>query len=272
MSEHDHDRIAAAVAAAEAKTAGEIYCVLTPSVSDYRETPLAWATAAALILPAAALLLGFEPQMLTRLFGGWTVGHAAATDATILAALSIYVALQAAVFVAAALVVSIPPVRRALTPRALKAERVHRAAMQQFLSHGLHATRDRTGVLLFASMAEHRAEVIADEGIYKAADPAVWDEVVDRLIDGLKRRKAADGFVSAIELSGRILAAHVPPRPGDNPNELSDRLVELPGPGKRWEHVDAPGACGPRRAGARLRRSVYLGRAHRAGDEGSAGD
>lgn len=231
MTESDHDRIVAAVAAAESKTAGEIYCVLSPAVSDYRETPLAWATAAALILPAGALLLGFEPQSLTRWFGGWTVGHTAATDATILAALTTYVALQAAVFVVAALVVAIPPVRRALTPASLKAERVHRAAMEQFLSHGLHATRDRTGVLLFASLAERRAEVVADEGIYKVTDPAVWDEVVDLLIKGLKRRKTADGFVAAVELSGRILAAHVP-LGADNPNELPDRLVELPAPGK----------------------------------------
>ena len=231
MTESDHDRIASAVAAAELTTAGEIYCVLAPAVSDYRETPLAWATAAALILPAGALLLGFQPQTLTALFGGWTVGHAAATDSTILAALTIYVALQAAVFIVAALFVAIPPVRRALTPASLKAERVHRAAMEQFLSHGLHATRDRTGVLLFASLAERRAEVVADEGIYKVTDPAVWDEVVGLLIAGLKKRRTADGFVNAVELSGRILAAHVPPG-ADNPNELPDRLVELPGPGR----------------------------------------
>lgn len=231
MTESDHDRIVAAVAEAESKTAGEIYCVLSPAVSDYRETPLAWATAAALILPAGALLLGFQPQTLTALFGGWTVGHASASDATILAALTTYVALQAAVFILAALVVAIPPVRRALTPASLKAERVHRAAMEQFLSHGLHATRDRTGVLLFASLAERRAEVVADEGIYKVTDPAVWDEVVDLLIAGLKKRRTADGFVAAVELSGRILAAHVPPG-ADNPNELPDRLVELPAPGK----------------------------------------
>ena len=73
--------------------------------------------------------------------------------------------------------------------------------------------------------------MIADEGIYKVTDPVVWDEVVALLIAGLKRRKTADGFVAAIELSGRILAAHVPPSGEHNPNELSDRLVELPAPG-----------------------------------------
>lgn len=230
MTETDHQRIADAVAKAEANTAGEIYCVLAPSVSDYRETPLAWAAGAALILPALALLLGFEPQMLVALFGGWEAGHAP-TGQTIFTALAIYVGVQAAVFIVAALFVSIPPVRRALTPGSLKAERVHRAAMQQFLSHGLHVTRERTGVLLFASLAEHRAEVVADEGIYAAADPKVWEEVVALLLAGLKRRDIAGAYEAAIKRSGEILAEHVPPR-ADNPNELPDRLVILPLPGR----------------------------------------
>lgn len=230
MTEADHRRIADAVAAAEKTTAGEIYCVLAPSVSDYRETPIAWATGAALALPALALLLGFEPRMLVALFGGWTAGHGPVGQ-TIFNALAIYAASQAAVFVLAALIVSIPPVRRALTPGSLKAERVHRAAMQQFLGHGLHVTRERTGVLLFASLAEHRAEVIADEGIYTVADPKVWEEVVALLLAGLKRRDIAGAFEAAVKRSGEILAEHVPPR-ADNPNELPDRLVVLPPPGR----------------------------------------
>jgi putative membrane protein len=157
MTPEDQARIADAVAAAEKTTAGEIFCVLAPEVSDYRETPLVWAAAAALILPAAALFAGLRPDMLTSLFGGWTVGHAPATDAAILSALSVYIALQAVTFIVAALVVSIPPVRRALTPGALKAARVKRAAMEQFMSHGLHLTRNRTGVLIFAALAEHRS-------------------------------------------------------------------------------------------------------------------
>jgi putative membrane protein len=227
MTPQDLDRIAGAVAQAEKTTAGEIFCVLAPEVSDYRETPLVWAAATALVLPAAALLAGFRPEMLTRLFGGWSVGHAAALDGAILSALSTYIVLQLVVFVVAALVVSIPPVRRALTPGSLKAARVKRAAMEQFLSHGLHVTRDRTGVLIFAALAEHRVEVIADEGIYAAAPNTVWDEVVTDLVGGLKRGKIADGFVAAVARAGTILAAHVPPRP-DNRNELPDGLTILP--------------------------------------------
>ena len=227
MSPEDQARIAEAVAAAEKTTAGEIFCVLAPEVSDYRETPLVWAAATALVLPAAALLAGLRPDMLTQLFGGWTVGHASATDAAILSALSIYIGLQAAIFIVVALFVSIPPVRRALTPRALKAAAVRRAAMEQFMSHGLHLTRDRTGVLIFAALAEHRVEVIADEGIYKAAPNAVWDEVVADLVAGMKAGRIADGFVAAVVRVGEILSSHVPVRAADT-NELPDGLTILP--------------------------------------------
>jgi putative membrane protein len=224
LSEAEHERIAAAVASAETTTAGEIYCVLAPKVSDYRETPLAWAAGAALVLPALAVLAGWRPEILLDLINGWSAGHASTSS---FAALAVYALAQAVVFLLAALVVATPAVRRLLTPASLKAERVHKAAMEQFLAKGLHLTKARTGVLLFASLAERRAEVIADEGIYAAAPKEVWDDVVQLLIAGLERKKPADGFVAAIQKSGEILAAHVPPD-ADNPNELPDRLVELP--------------------------------------------
>jgi putative membrane protein len=229
MTPTDQDRIAQAVARAESTTAGEIYCVLAPRVSDYREVPIAWAAFSALVLPALGLLAGFRPDALMLIFGGgWRIGHIAAVEETVLTALISYVVLQVVVFVTVWLVVSIPAVRAAVTPSGLKADRVRQAALDQFLSHGLQTTRERTGVLIFASLAERRAEVIADEGIYAAADKAVWKEVVGLLTAGLKRGDTAGGFVAAIERSGQILSQHVPPR-ADNPNELSDRIVLLGG-------------------------------------------
>jgi len=227
LSQADQDRIAQAVAQAEKATAGEIYCVLAPEVGDDRHLPLVWAFGAALLAPALALLAGFRPEMLTRLFGGWSVGHAAAHDGAILSALLTYVGLQAAVFAVVAGLVTLPAVRRALVPGPLKRARVRQAALDYFLAKDLHLTRDRTGVLIFAALAEHRVEVIADDGIYAAAPNAVWDEVVADLVAGLKRGAIADGFVAAVARTGAILAAHVPPRPGDA-NELPDGLTVLP--------------------------------------------
>jgi putative membrane protein len=223
VTEDDRRRIIKAVAAAEVHTAGEISCVIAPSVSDFRETPMIWAAIAALVLPAAALFLGFRPEPLTALMGGWTVGHGAAEQATLFTTLIAYVALQAAVFVAVAVLVAVPAVRRALTSDARKAELVHKAAMTQFQTMGLGNTRDHTGVLIFAAFAERRAEVIADEGIFNKTQQVVWDEVVDGLLAGLKRGEVGDGFVAAVTRAGEILAQHVPPD-ADNPNETPDDL------------------------------------------------
>ena len=227
LSQADQDRIAKAVADAEKTTAGEIYCVLAPEIGDDRSVPLIWAIGAALLLPALALLAGFRPEMLSRLFGGWSIGHAAAQDVAILSALLTYIGLQAAIFAVVAALVSIPAVRRALIPPAVKTARVRQAALDYFLAKDLHLTQGRTGVLIFAALAEHRVEVIADEGIHAAAPATVWDEVVADLVEGLKRGAIADGFVAAITRAGAILAAHIPPRPGDV-NELPDGLTVLP--------------------------------------------
>jgi len=227
LSQADQDRIAQAVAQAEKTTAGEIYCVLAPEVGDDRAVPLIWATSAALLLPALALLAGFRPEMLSRLFGGWSIGHAAAQDVAILSALLTYVGLQAAIFAVVAALVSIPAVRRALIPSGIKKARVRRAALDYFMAKDLHLTRERTGVLIFAALAEHRVEVIADDGVHAAAPSGVWDEVVADLVAGLKRGAIADGFVAAIARAGAILAAHAPPRPDDR-NELPDGLIVLP--------------------------------------------
>jgi putative membrane protein len=227
LSQADQDRIAQAVAQAEKTTAGEIYCVLAPEVGDDRAVPLIWAAGAALLLPALALLAGFRPEMLSRLFGGWSIGHAAAQDVAILSALLTYVGLQAAIFAVVAALVWIPAVRRALIPAAVKKARVRQAALDYFLAKDLHLTRERTGVLIFAALAEHRVEVIADDGVHAAAPSGVWDEVVADLVAGLKRGAIADGFVAAIARTGAILAAHAPLRPDDR-NELPDGLTVLP--------------------------------------------
>jgi len=227
ITPEDHVRIVQAIAKAELTTAGEISCVVAPDVSDYRETPLAWAAGAALVLPAAAMLLGVRPDELTRLAGGWTIGHAAAVGTTVFWALSAYIVLQAIVFIAVSLLVSIPSVKRALTPNAVKGERVHDVALQQFVARSLHSTAGRTGVLLFVALAERRAEVIADESIYAVAPREVWDSVVAKVVDGVRCGRLADGLIAAIERAGEILAEHVPPV-GDNPNETPDELTILP--------------------------------------------
>jgi putative membrane protein len=98
--------------------------------------------------------------------------------------------------------------------------------MRQFFAQGLHHTEKRTGVLIFASVAERYAEIIADAGINAKVMPDAWEGAVADLVAGLKEGRAADGFIAAIEQCGAILAEHFPP--GALPrNELPNTLVEI---------------------------------------------
>lgn len=225
ITPEDRARIAAAIAEAESRTAGEIVCVVADTVADDWEIPLGWAAAAALVLPPAALFLGFRPEALSAVFGGWTVAHAASSDATVLSSLATYVVLQTLVFLAVLALVAVPAVRRQLTPGRRTDALVHRAAMEQFVHRGVHRTRGQTGVLIFAALAEHRAQVVADEGVYAQAPTEVWAQVADRLTEGLRRGSVGDGFAAAIARAGEILAEHAPPE-ADNPNERPDELIE----------------------------------------------
>lgn len=230
LSPDDLAAVEAAVRTAEARTSGEIYCVLAEESADYHATPLAWAAGVALLAPAILLLFGIQvtaPD--TAMFGGWTADQVEDVgEATARAALIGTLLLQAVLFVVTALLVAIPPVRRALTPRGFKRDRVRMRAEEQFLSKNLHATRERTGVLIYVSAAERMAELIADEAIHAQVPADTWDQAMAALVAGLRRDRPAEGFAAAIALCGEVLAARFPARPDDNPNELSDAVVVLP--------------------------------------------
>jgi putative membrane protein len=217
-------RIGEAIAAAEATTSGEIFCVLARRVSSYRDISLGWAAAAALLLPLGLIPLGFDPAWIPGLGDGWQAAHLSSTDVVVGHSLAAYVLVQATVFLAVFLLTSIPGVSRLVTPRSVRRARVRRAAMQQFLAHGLHVTQDRTGVLIFAALSDHQIEVVADEGIHSKVDQTVWADAVEALARGMKKGDPGTGFEVAIALCGKVLAEHFPPRP-KNPNEIRDRLV-----------------------------------------------
>jgi putative membrane protein len=221
-----YDRVAEAIRAAETRTSGEIFCVMARRVSAYRDISLGWAAAAALILPLGLIPFGFEAAWVPGLGSSWEAAHLASRDVTVGQALGAYALIQATVFLIVLLVTSIPAVSRIVTPRSIRQARVRKAALQQFLAHGLHVTEARTGVLIFAALGDHQVEVVADEGIHSKVDQAVWADAVEVLAKGLKRGDPAGGFVDAIALCSAVLAEHFPPAPR-NPNEVEDKLVVI---------------------------------------------
>jgi putative membrane protein len=230
ISTTDHGRIAEAVKAAEANTNGEIFCIVTGEVSQYREIPLAWAAAAALIVPPAFLVFGLQPwTYLDRYLAmtkasDWSTGGGAGT--ALVEAITAYAVGQTLLFALVAALVSIPPVRRALTPRFLKQHRVRRQAYAHFASTGLAADSERTGVLIFASLKDRHVEIVADKGIHDAVGDPVWNAAVKALVNGMKRRAPGQGFVDAIDICGKALSEHFPAS-GPHDNRFSDELVEL---------------------------------------------
>ena len=201
ISESDKTRIADAIRAAEADTAGEIFCVIARYSSDHRLVPIAWAAAIALLAPLPLLYLTKWPAAVIYLW-------------------------QLVAFMVTALALSHPKVRFHVVPRRAKHDRAHTEALRQFLAQGLHKTEHRTGVLIFASTAERYAEIVADAGINEKVTPQVWDNAVNELVAAIKAGRPADGFVAAIAQCGAVLAAHFPPGALKR-DELPDKLLEI---------------------------------------------
>lgn len=197
----DRERISRAITTAEKKTSGEIVAVVADRSDDYIFIPFLWAALTALIVPLPLLY-----------FANWPAIH-------------IYIA-QLALFAAGGLLVLWTPARLMLVPGAIKRARAHRQAVEQFLAQNLHTTKGRTGVLIFVSVGEHFAEIIADEGIYEKVDPDIWEEVVDDLTAQIRAGKAADGFIDAVKACGRVLATHFPPGSAKS-NQLPNHLIIL---------------------------------------------
>jgi putative membrane protein len=203
ISDADRARIEQAIRAAEAKTSGEIFCVLAARSSHYSLVPVAWAAVLALIVPLPLIYLTTWPA-------------------------SVIYVLQLIAFVAAAIVLSRPGLRFRVVPKRAKHDRAHSTAMRQFWAQRLHKTQSRTGVLIFVSLAERYAEIIADAGINEKVTPEVWNNAVNALTSAIRQGRIGDGLVAAIEQCGAVLAEHFPlPAGSVNPDELPDKLVEI---------------------------------------------
>ena len=91
---------------------------------------------------------------------------------------------------------------------------------------GIARKKDRSGILIFVSLAERYARIIADDGIAARVPQAEWQAAVDALVAHMRDGRIADGFVTAIDLCGDKLAAHFP-RTGGSGDELPDRIYVI---------------------------------------------
>jgi putative membrane protein len=200
FTKEQHEAVADAIRAAERRTCGQIVCVLARSSSDYAHVPILWASALALITPWPLIL--FTPWSAQRIF-----------------------LVQLAVFIVAGLIFSLTPLRLVLVPRALQRAQAHRTALEQFFIRRVSNTRNRAGVLIYVSLAEHYARIIPDQGIAGKVPKAEWQAAIDAMIAHMRTGDIAAGFIAAIERCGDVLAVHAPP--DGSANELPDRLYVM---------------------------------------------
>jgi putative membrane protein len=132
----------------------------------------------------------------------------------------------AAVFLIVRYALAYMPLRMALTPRSTKTRRVRRRAVELFRVAAERRTVGRTGVLLYLSLREHRAEIVVDEAILSKVSPDLWGEAMADLVEEVKAGRPGAGMAKAVERIGAVLSQHFPKTSADQ-NELPDRLIEL---------------------------------------------
>ncbi|MBO9575203.1 MAG: hypothetical protein J7494_05670 [Sphingobium sp.] len=222
MSEADHAIVRDAVMKAEANTDAEIVTIVARRSDAYHDAGLHWAILCAFLVAGfAAAFPHFYENIIIWIMGGWV--HEVPLQTLLLFLLG-HMLLK---FLAVRYLLAIPALRMFFTPRSTKARRVRRRAIELFRATAESRTARLTGVLLYLSLDEHRAELVADRSIASKVSPDVWGEAIAALVDEAKHGRIAQGMALAIEKAGIVLAEHCPHDAAGNPNELPDRLIEL---------------------------------------------
>ena len=200
FTDAEKERIHQAIIAAESKTAGEIVPIIVTSSARYTEIEL------------LGLVVGLFGGIIIEWFWSDPWGSEYLNLGPVIGAFVGFLAGR------------MPIVKRLVASKDRVTEAVHTLALASFSQHGLHYTREHTGILILVSLLEHRVEVLADRGINAKVESGTWQEIVKVLTEGLKSGHACDAFCNAIERCGEILATHFP-RQADDKDELPNRLV-----------------------------------------------
>lgn len=202
LTSEEKARIEQAVRQVEATTSGEIVPLIVDASYDYPRSELIGAGCFA--TASAALLC-------------WL----AASDSVL-----VFVPLQIVLFLLFRMLIrALPALKRRLIPQAEIDTEVEERAITAFVEHGLHETRDRTGILILISLFERRVFVLADRGINDKVPQGTWDEVVTLISEGLRQGTACDSICNAIARCGELLAKDFPRR-ADDTDELPNLIID----------------------------------------------
>jgi len=217
LSDSDIRKLTQQIEEIEAASHAEIVTVVAQRSDSYRYIPLLWAALVSLAVP------GFYYLIVEIGYNNWT------TDAAYLRDMPLIYAAQVVVFLLLSSLFQIQAVQMLLIPKSVKHRRAHRQALQQFMQHRVHWTQDRSGILLFVSVAEHYVEIVPDKAVAEKIDSAQWQQAVDRFVAQIKQGKVAEGFSQALNDCSALVTEHLP-RTQQSKNELGNHLILLPAP------------------------------------------
>jgi putative membrane protein len=192
LSRDAQREVEAAFLAARAKTRAPLQCVLAESSASYALLPVLIAAGVALAAPWPLLWLTPLPPERVYL-------------------------IQLALFAILLALAAWTPVRVALATSAHKRSAGHRAALTQFALRGLDRAPDRNGVLLYVSLSERYARIVADAGFDARVSQAEWRTVIDALGAAMRRGEREAGLKSAAVTLGEVLAQRFPSEAGQKP-------------------------------------------------------
>jgi putative membrane protein len=120
---------------------------------------------------------------------------------------------------------AVPALKKPFISKQEMLEEVAEAAFTAFYRHGLHATRDQTGIIIYVSVFERSVQVLADKGINDHVDPAVWAEVVSMITEGIKAGKPGEALCKGVARCGELVTGHFPIK-HDDTDELPNLIIE----------------------------------------------
>ncbi len=217
FSEQQRAEVDRAVAEAESKTSAEILPVVATASGRYdRPEDIVGLWLAMIGLIAVWILLP-TAEAESGSWGGmppWVK-------------LVVMVAAAVAGFVLGAVIASrVGWLRRLFTPRQQMRDEVAARARTVFFDGRVHHTAGATGLLVYVSLYEHMAAVLADQSILDKLGQDAVDELCGVLTASLHEAHPAEAICRTVNVAGEKLAA-VLPRADDDVNELPDALLTL---------------------------------------------
>ena len=210
-------RINQTVADVESRTVAEIVPVVATSSGRYdRSEDLAgmWLAVAALF--AAWLLF----QRVDSNPGGWDGPHLGLGIVPIILILVLWF------LIGAMIAKNVAWVCRLFTPRSELAAEANERARQLFFDQRVHHTAAGTGVLIYITLFERMAVILADDAVIQKLGMKAIDELCAKLTIALRTQAVPQALQESIRETGERLSAVLPGQAG-NVNELPDALVTV---------------------------------------------